>query len=106
MVDDDHESHHEHEHADAAAAALSSNARGVRATCISLGGLAATAVIQLAIFAASGSVALLADTIHNATDALTAVPLLVAFRLARRPPSRRFTYGYSRAEDLAGVAIV
>src|SRR5205085_604383 len=49
---------------------------------------------------------LLADAIHNGADALTAIPLLIAFRLGRRPPSRRFTYGYHRAEDLAGVAIV
>jgi cation diffusion facilitator family transporter len=55
---------------------------------------------------ASGSVALLADTIHNATDALTAIPLLIAFRLARRQPTRRYPYGYHRAEDVAGLVIV
>ena len=49
-----------------------------------------------------GSVALLGDTLHNVADALTAVPLLIAFRLARRPPTKRYTYGYGRAEDLAG----
>jgi cation diffusion facilitator family transporter len=54
----------------------------------------------------SGSVALLADTIHNLTDALTAIPLLIAFRLARKPPSRRYPYGYHRAEDVAGLVIV
>ncbi len=54
----------------------------------------------------TGSVALLADTIHNFTDALTAVPLLIAFRLGRRPANQRYTYGYHRAEDLAGLAIV
>jgi cation diffusion facilitator family transporter len=58
------------------------------------------------VVAVSGSVALLADTIHNLTDALTAVPLLIAFRLARKPPTVRYPYGYHRAEDLAGVAIV
>jgi cation diffusion facilitator family transporter len=56
--------------------------------------------------AVSGSVALLGDTLHNAADALTAVPLGIAFVLGRRPPTRRYTYGYGRAEDLAGVAIV
>ena len=56
--------------------------------------------------ALSGSVALLGDTLHNAADALTAVPLGIAFLLGRRPPTRRYTYGYGRAEDLAGVAIV
>jgi cation diffusion facilitator family transporter len=51
-------------------------------------------------------VALLADTIHNFSDALTAIPLGVAFWLGRRPPDRRYTYGYGRAEDLAGIFIV
>ena len=51
--------------------------------------------------------ALLGDTLHNAADALTALlPLDVAFILGRRPPTRRYTYGYGRAEDLAGIAIV
>jgi cation diffusion facilitator family transporter len=65
-----------------------------------------TALIQLGVVALSGSVALMADTIHNFSDALTAVPLLIAFRLAQRPPTRRYTYGYHRAEDVAGVVIV
>jgi divalent metal cation (Fe/Co/Zn/Cd) transporter len=54
----------------------------------------------------SGSVALFADTIHNIGDAVTAVPLLIAFKLLRRKPTKRFTYGYGRLEDLAGVFIV
>src|SRR6185437_6246319 len=61
---------------------------------------------QAAVAAASGSVALLGDTLHNAADALTAVPLGVAFVVGRRPPTRRYTYGYGRAEDLAGIVIV
>lgn len=65
-----------------------------------------TALIQVVIVVISGSVALLADTIHNFGDAATAIPLGLAFVLARRRPSRRFTYGLGRAEDLAGVAIV
>jgi cation diffusion facilitator family transporter len=97
---------HTHDAGDRVAAALATSADGVRTTWISLGALAATAVVQLVVALMSGSIALLADTIHNFTDALTAVPLLIAFRLGRRPPSRRFTYGYHRAEDLAGVAIV
>jgi cation diffusion facilitator family transporter len=68
--------------------------------------LAITAALQFAVVVASGSVALLADTIHNLGDAMTAVPLWIAFRLARRKPSPRFTYGLGRAEDLAGLAIV
>ena len=54
----------------------------------------------------SGSVALLADTIHNFGDAATAIPLAIAFWFARKPPSERFTFGYGRVEDLAGMAIV
>jgi cation diffusion facilitator family transporter len=54
----------------------------------------------------SGSVALLGDTLHNVADALTAVALLVAFALVRRPPSKRLTYGYGRAEDLGGLFVV
>ena len=68
--------------------------------------LAVTSAAQLVVVIATGSVALLADTIHNVGDAATAIPLWVAFRLARRKPSERFTYGYGRVEDLAGVAIV
>jgi cation diffusion facilitator family transporter len=102
----DHKPHdHAHEHfgpADTAAATR----EGVRATWISLAGLAITAALQLIVVVASGSVALFADTIHNFTDALTAIPLLIAFRLATRPPNPRYPYGYYRAEDVAGLAIV
>ena len=63
-------------------------------------------MLQAAVVAVSGSVALLGDTLHNAADALTAVPLGIAFLVGRRPPTRRYTYGYGRAEDLAGVVIV
>jgi cation diffusion facilitator family transporter len=96
---------HPHQHF-GPADSLSATAHGVRATWISLAVLGATSLVQLAILALTGSVALLADTIHNATDALTAVPLLLAFRLGRQPPSPRYPYGLHRAEDLAGVAIV
>ncbi|MER8532625.1 cation diffusion facilitator family transporter [Mesorhizobium sp. M1005] len=68
--------------------------------------LAITAVLQLVIVFLSGSVALLADTIHNVGDAVTAVPLWIAFMLARRKPSKTFTYGLGRVEDLAGIVIV
>jgi cation diffusion facilitator family transporter len=95
-----------HEHLGPADAATLASRAGTRATWMSLGILALTAGIQLAVVGASGSVALLADSIHNLTDALTAIPLLVAFRLARKPPSRRYPYGYHRAEDVAGLSIV
>ena len=97
---------HPHERSDTANAALLATATGVRTTWVSLGLLGLTAVAQMVIVLLTGSVALLADTIHNFTDALTAVPLLIAFRLSRRPANRRYTYGYHRAEDVAGLAIV
>ena len=65
-----------------------------------------TALLQLGVAISSGSVALLADTIHNFADALTAIPLWLAFSLSRRLRNSRYTYGYGRAEDLAGSAIV
>ncbi|HUK72958.1 MAG TPA: cation diffusion facilitator family transporter [Streptosporangiaceae bacterium] len=85
---------------------MEASADGMRTLWISLAVLAVTALIQAAVVAMSGSVALLGDTLHNAADALTAVPLGVAFVVGRRPPNRRYTYGYGRAEDLAGIAIV
>jgi cation diffusion facilitator family transporter len=97
---------HSHQAADKVDAAMEASAAGMRALWVSLAVLAATAGLQAVVVALSGSVALLGDTLHNAADALTAVPLAIAFLLGRRPPSRRYTYGYGRAEDLAGVAIV
>ena len=97
---------HSHDTADQVDAALEASAEGMRTLWISLAVLGATACVQAAVTATSGSVALLGDTLHNAADALTAVPLAIAFLLARRPPTRRYTYGYGRAEDLAGIVIV
>jgi cation diffusion facilitator family transporter len=85
---------------------IATTGRGIWAIKWSFISLAITAALQLAVVLASGSVALLADTIHNIGDAVTAIPLWIAFRLARRKPSRRFTYGYGRVEDFAGLAIV
>ncbi|WP_030189286.1 cation diffusion facilitator family transporter [Streptomyces violaceorubidus] len=97
---------HSHESAEKLDPALESSARGLRALWVSLAVLGATALVQAAVVVVSGSVALLGDTVHNTADALTAVPLGIAFILGRRAATRRFTYGYGRAEDLAGVAIV
>ena len=80
--------------------------RGIWAIKWSFAGLMATALLQVAVVIVSGSVALLADTIHNFGDASTAIPLWIAFRFARLKPNRRFPYGYARVEDLAGAAIV
>ncbi|MEV7778678.1 cation diffusion facilitator family transporter [Kitasatospora sp. NPDC088351] len=97
---------HSHDAADRVDAALEASADGLRTLWISLLVLGATALVQAAVVLFSGSVALLGDTVHNLADALTAVPLAVAFLLGRRAANRRYTYGYGRAEDLAGVAIV
>ena len=97
---------HSHDTADQVDEALEANADGRRALLISLAVLAATAVVQAVVVMLSGSVALLGDALHNIADALTAVPLLIAFRLATRPATRRFTYGYGRAEDLGGLVVV
>ena len=97
---------HSHDTADSVDAALEASRDGIRAVKISLLVLLATAGAQALVVLYTGSVALLADTIHNFSDALTAVPLWIAFRLGRRPATRRYTYGYGRAEDLAGVFIV
>lgn len=86
--------------------ALETSARGTRALVLSLVVLAVTAALQAVVVVVSGSVALLGDTLHNVADALTAVPLAIAFSVGRRAPTRRYTYGYGRAEDLAGIAIV
>jgi cation diffusion facilitator family transporter len=85
---------------------LLTSKRGIWALKWSLLGLMATALFQLTIVLYSGSVALLADTIHNFGDALTAVPLWIAFRMSVWKPTKRYTYGYGRMEDLAGIAIV
>jgi cation diffusion facilitator family transporter len=87
-------------------ASIVATGRGLWALKWSFGGLMATALIQLVVVALSGSVALLADTIHNFADAATAIPLGVAFVLARRGSTRRFTYGLGRVEDLAGLVII
>ena len=97
---------HSHDAADSIDDALEADAAGRRALLLSLVGLGLTALVQLVVVALSSSVALLGDALHNVADALTAVPLLVAFTLARRPPTKRLTYGYGRAEDLGGLFVV
>lgn len=97
---------HSHDAADSVDRALADSEKGMRALKISLVGLAVTAILQVGVVLISGSVALLADTVHNFSDALTAVPLGIAFWIGRRKPTKRYTYGYGRAEDLAGIFIV
>ncbi len=98
---------HGHSHAThVTSASLLSSKRGIWALKWSFVGLMLTAIFQLFIVYYSGSVALLADTIHNFADAATAIPLWIAFRMSTWRPTPRFTYGYGRVEDLAGIAIV
>lgn len=97
---------HSHDHADSVDDALRNSDAGIRAVKISLAVLGATAVAQLVIVALSGSVALFADMVHNFSDALTAVPLWIAFSMSRRAATRRYTYGFGRVEDLAGLFVV
>lgn len=97
---------HSHDAADSLDTALKSSEQGIRAVKISFLILLATSIIQLGIVAVTGSVSLLADTIHSFSDALTSIPLFLAFKLSQRPSNRRYTYGYGRAEDLAGIFII
>ena len=85
---------------------ITTTERGIWAVKWSFVVLAITSALQILVVIATGSVALLADTIHNVADATTAIPLWIAFRLAQRKPTATFTYGYGRVEDLAGIAIV
>jgi cation diffusion facilitator family transporter len=97
---------HSHDASDSIDDALESSTAGIRAVKISLLALGATSIAQLVIVLISGSVALLADTIHNFSDALTAIPLWIAFALGRRAATRRYTYGFGRAEDIAGLFVI
>src|SRR5712671_1846138 len=101
----DHSAGHGHTHG-IVDPSITTSDRGLWAIKWSFVGLAATAMLQLFVVFISGSVALLADTIHNFGDAATAIPLAIAFWFARKKPSERFTFGYGRVEDLAGLAIV
>ncbi|HEX7660453.1 MAG TPA: cation diffusion facilitator family transporter, partial [Pseudonocardiaceae bacterium] len=97
---------HSHDAADQLDDTLTASRDGMRALWGSFAVLIVAAVAQAAVVTMTGSVALLSDTLHNVADACTAIPLALAFRLGRRAATRRFTYGYGRAEDLAGLAVV
>jgi len=103
--DEDRRSHHGHSHG-VVDPSMATSAEGLWALKWSLVGLGVTALVQVLVFVRSGSIGLLADTIHNFADASTAIPLGIAFWLTRRTASRRFTYGYGRVEDLAGLAVI
>jgi cation diffusion facilitator family transporter len=97
---------HLHDAVDKVDQAMETSRDGIRAVWVSLAVLGSTALLQAIVVVLSGSVALLGDTLHNMADAVTAVPLGIAFVLGRRAATRRYTYGYGRAEDLAGIVIV
>ena len=96
---------HDHTHG-ALEPALLATDKGIRAIKRSMLGLLVTAFLQAVTVAFTSSVALLADTIHNFGDAATAIPLWIAFLMARKKPTKRFNYGYGRVEDVAGIVIV
>ena len=97
---------HSHDASDQVDSALEGSRAGMRCLAWSFGILTATALLQVVVVVLSGSVALLGDTLHNFADALTAIPLAIAFTIGRRAATRRYTYGYGRAEDLAGLVVV
>lgn len=102
-----HHGHGSHGHSHGVIdATIATTERGIWAIKWSFIILTATALMQIVVVAISASVALLADTIHNVADATTAIPLWIAFVLARRKPTKTFPYGLGRVEDLAGIAIV
>lgn len=96
---------HAHDANEAIQTAEDSAKDGIRTAWISLGGMMATAVAQVFIVAISGSIALLADTIHNLGHLATTIPLIIAFRLGRRAANAKYPYGYRRVEDLVGLFI-
>ncbi|GMQ79256.1 MAG: cation diffusion facilitator family transporter [Anaerolineae bacterium] len=98
---------HSHQHSDLASDnSFLDNQEGIRTIWLALGALTITSLLQIIIVAWSGSVALLGDTIHNIGDGLNSIPLLIAFYLARRMATRRYTYGFGKAEDVAGIFII
>lgn len=97
---------HSHDASDSIDSELEDSRDGMRVVVIAMVLLLGTAAVQAAVVALSGSVALLSDTLHNGADALTAVPLWSAFRLSRLPPTRRFTFGLGKVEDLAGLVVL
>jgi cation diffusion facilitator family transporter len=98
---------HSHDHGELALdQAFIDNEASIRTVWLALAALTLTSILQIIIVVWSGSIALFADTVHNIGDGLNSIPLLIAFYLARRVATRRYTYGFARAEDIAGIFIV
>src|SRR4030095_4188227 len=103
----DHRTSDEHSHTHGVIdPTITTSERGIWAIKWSFIGLMITAIFQIIVVYFSGSIALLADTIHNFGDAATAIPLWIAFKLAQRKPTKQFGYGFGRVEDIAGLIIV
>lgn len=96
---------HGHSHAVLSDFAGSTRA-GLRALAIGVAGLAATTVLQVALLLVSGSVALLGDTLHNGVDVAGTAVVWVAFKISSRDRNERYSFGYHRFEDLAGLFVV
>lgn len=79
--------------------------RANRAVAVSAAGLAVAGLVELAIALVSGSVALLGDALHNLSDVSTSLLVFIGFRASRKTATERYTYGYERAEDLAGIGV-
>ena len=98
---------HGHSHGELASdQAFIDNEEGIRTVWLALAALTLTSILQIVIVVWSGSLAWFADTVHNIGDGLNSIPLLIAFYLARRAATRRYTYGFAKAEDIAGIFIV
>jgi len=102
---DEHEHGHGHEHSKVDAD-LYGNQAGLRAVQLSTAGMLLVSAIQFAIALIGGSAGLFADALHNFGDVFTTVALWIAFVISSRAANQRYTYGYYRAEDLAGIFIV
>jgi cation diffusion facilitator family transporter len=102
---DDHDHGHSHEHG-RVDADLYGNRAGLRAVQISTAGMLLVSAIQFAIATIGGSAGLFADALHNFGDVFTTIALWIAFVISNRTANQRYTYGYYRAEDLAGIFIV
>lgn len=105
MVQHIHDKEHGHTHGMVDSSIITSK-KGLWAVKWSSIVLILGAFFQLAIALLSGSVSLLSDTIHNFGDGATAIPLGFAFLVGRKKPNKKFTYGYGKVEDVAGVTII
>lgn len=97
---------HSHDAVDSINNALEGSEEGIKTLKITFVILGLTALFQIIIVFISGSVALFADTIHNFADATTAIPLWIAFSLGRKKATKQYTFGFGKAEDLAGLFII